>query len=278
MKRITLYWIGLSVIASILALMVMTGTVAAQRPDRPTPAATFDRSGPNAQHTPIATANSGTPIAGVGVPLNLTLTPRGTLAAPGSSEEATSTINSFSSTYLGITNDYLNAGTFDAGNTFDNWDALVAKLPDDVQWYIGAFSYMAGVSYWGLFKSGMGMTTVGDCTDNSACIISMDNLNVYLTTASAGVYSVYTSEAAADATDALNMIHAAYPNLKDVALEPLVSDQGYEFQTVIYGTDASNQQVAVSSRLYVAGVIKIGTESLVYAVVAIGDNYVALSQ
>ena len=285
MKRPILYSVSLTAVVLLLALVVITSTVAAQRPGRPTPPTTLDRSGSNAKRTPIANAqptrqrpNAGTPVATFSVPLNITLTPRSTLAAPDSSEEATTIINSFASSYLGVTKDFLYAGTLGAGNTPENWDTLVAQLPDGVQWYMATFSQLAGVSYWGIFKNGMSMTTIGDCTDNPTCTISMDNLNVYLTTASAGIYSVYMSGEAASANDALNMIYSAYPSLKGMTLEPLPADQGYEFQTISYATELINQQATITSRLYLAGVIKIGNQSMVYAVVGIGENYVAMSQ
>jgi hypothetical protein len=187
-------------------------------------------------------------------------------------------INSFAATYLGTSYDFLYAGSLGSGTSSPNWDAFVAKLPANVQSYITAFSSAAGGSYWGLFKNGMGMTAIGDCTDNPNCTISMDSMNVYLTSASSGVYSVYTAGAAANASDALNIIHAVYPGLSSVALEAITSDQGYTFQAVTYGTGVSNQQVTASTRIYVAGVVKSGTQSLVYAVVGIGDGYVGMIQ
>jgi hypothetical protein len=286
MKRTSVYSVSLCAVVLILALVLMTDTVAAQRPGRPTPAATLDRSGSSAKRTPIATPdaaqatrqhpNAGTPIATLSIPLNLTLTPRGTLPVPGSSEEATNVINSFASIYLGIAYDFLYAGTLDGDNTSANWDAFVAKLPTNLQSYITTFSTAAGGSYWGLFKNGMGMTAIGDCTANPNCTISMDNLNIYLTSASSGVYSVYTPGVAANAADALNLIHAVYPGLSSVALEAVTSNQGYAFQAVTNSSGVSNQQVTASTRIYVAGVIKSGTQSLVYAVVGIGDGYVGM--
>ncbi len=298
MKRSSLLSVSGCVIVFALTLAAITTPVAAQRPGRPTPAATLDRSGSSANRTPIVTPNAAqptrqrpnsgsttggapstrTPIATFSVPLNLTLTPRGTLSVPGSSEEATTVINSFASTYLGTSYDFLYTGTLDGSSSSAKWDAFVAKLPDSVQSYITAFATAAGGSYWGLFKSGLGMTAIGDCTNNPNCTISMDNLNLYLTSASSGVYSVYMPGAAANATDALNMIHAVYPGLNTIALEAVTSNQGYAFQAVTYGTGVNNKQVTASTRIYVAGVVKSGTQSLVYAVIGIGDGYVGMIQ
>ena len=285
MKRSLVVSISLSALVLALTLVLMTGTVAAQRPPRATPAAT--RSTSSAKRTPIATPNGsqptrqhstlGTPVGTFTVPINLTLTPRGTPQIPASSDEAKTVINTFASTYLGTSYDFLYAGSLD-GSTSAKWDAFVAKLPANVQSYITAFSSAAGGSYWGLFKTGMGMTAIGDCTDNPNCTISMDSLNVYLTTASSGIYSVYTAGTAASASDALNLIHSVYPALSSVALEAVSSNQGYVFQAVTYSTGTNNKQVTASTRIYVAGVVKSGTQSLVYAVIGVGDGYVGMIQ
>ncbi len=292
MKRSHLGSVSLSVMVFSLALIIMTGTVAAQRPGRATPVATVDRSGASVQRTPISTPNAAQPTrqkpAGTGgvistsvatfsVPLNLTLTPRGTLSVPASSDEAKTVINSFSSIYLGMAYDFLYAGSLE-GSSSANWDAFVAKLPANVQSYIATFSSAAGGAYWGLFKNGMGMTAIGDCTSNPNCTISMDSLNVYLTSASSGVYSVYTAGTANNANDALNVIHNTYPGLNAVALQAVTTTQVYLFQAVDYGTGVSNKQVTASTRIYVAGVVKAGTQSLVYAVVGVGDGYVGMIQ
>jgi hypothetical protein len=289
MKRSVLFSISLCAVVLILALVARTGTVTAQRPGRPTPIATLDRSSSSTKRTPIATPNAaqptrqhttanGTPMATFSLPLNLTLTPRGTLPVPGSSDEATTVINGFAATYLGTSYDFLYAGTLDGSSLSANWDAFVAKLPANVQSYITAFSTASGGSYWGLFKSGMGMTAIGDCTDNPNCTISMDSLNLYLTGASSGVYSVYTTGAPANATDALNMVHNVYPALSSIPLAAVTSDQGYAFQAVGTTSGVNNQQVTASTRVYVAGVVKSGTQSLVYAVIGVGDGYVGMIQ
>ena len=295
MKRSTLFSAGLSAVVVILGLVLMTGTVAAQRPGRATPAATKDRSGSSANRTPIATPDAaqatrtrpngngssgaaGTPLATLSIPLNLTLTPRGTMPVPGSSEEAATVINTFASTYLGSSYNFLYSGALTGGNTSPQWAAFVAQLPAETQAYITAFTNAAGGSYWGVYKTGLGMTAIGDCSNNPNCTISMDDLNVYLTSASAGIYAGYVPGTAANATDALNLIHSAYPNLNAITLEAVASDQGYVFQAVSYGTDVNNKQVTAAAQVYVAGVVKAGTQSLVYAVVGIGDGYVGMVQ
>ncbi|MBI1281651.1 MAG: hypothetical protein GC179_26230 [Anaerolineaceae bacterium] len=285
MKRSHLLPVSLSVLALVLVLVVMAVPVAAQRPGRATPAATLDRSGSSGKRTPIATPNAAqstrqrpTLSATFNVPLNLTLTPHGTLAVPVSSEEAKTVMNSFASTYLGASYDYVYAGTLDGSGGSANWDAFVASLPADVQAYISAFTSAAGGSYWGLFKNGLAMTAIGDCSNNPNCTISMDDLNVYLTSASSGVYSVYVAGTVNNANDALSLIYHTYPGLNAAGLQSVTTTQGYAFQAVDYGTGISNKQVTASAKIEVAGVVTVGTQSLVYAVVGVGDGYVGMIQ
>ncbi len=288
MKRNHVVSVSLLITALSLTLVMMSGTVEAQRPGRATPAATLDRSGSNGRRTPIATPdaaqptrqrpNANTPVATVSLPLNLTQTPRGTFAVPGSSEEAATVVNSFASTYLSISYDFLYAGSLDGESDSAQWDTFVAQLPESVQSYIGVFSNAAGTSYWGVFKNGLGMTAIGDCTNNPNCMISMDSLNLYLTSASSGVYALYTDGAAANASDALNLIRSVYPGLNAVALEAVSAQQGYAFEAVTSASGVNNKQVTASTRIYLAGVVKAGTQSLVYAVVGVGDGYVGMIQ
>ncbi len=291
MKRAHIFSILITGIVFSLMLVLMTGTAAAQRPGRPTPVATLDRSSINTNRTPIATPNAAQPtfqrpttgsalsivVPTFSLPINLTLTPHDTLSLTGASEEAATVVNSFASSYLGTSYTFLYSGSLSDSNTSENWDAIMAQLPANIQSYITTFTSAAAGSYWGAFQTGIGIVAVGDCTNNPTCTINMDNLNVYLTNASAGVYSTYTADTVASAGDALNLIHAVYPELNGVALQAISSDQGYVFQAVTYATGVSStKQVTASSKLYAAGVINAGTQALVYAIVGIGDGYVGM--
>lgn len=269
-------------------------TVVAQRPERPTPRATFDRSNAGANRTPIATPDGNqatrqrpngeggalltrTPLTmpTFNLPvINLTLTPRGTFAFGGQSDEAEQVINSFAASHLGTAYDFLYAGAITGEATLEQWDAYVAQLPAEVQGYISTFASAAGGSYWGVFTSGMAMAAIGDCTNNPNCTISMDNLNLYLTSASAGIYAVYLPSVAANSSDALNLIYTAYPALVGVPLEAVTTEVGYVFQSVGYDTGVNGQQVTASTRVYAVGVVSSATGSLVYASVGVGDGYV----
>lgn len=291
------------------AFVIITLPTAAQRPGRATPAATverggnsanrtpiatIDRSGSSANRTPIATPDSGsptrerpdttsptlTPFVTFSIPSNPAITPRATRQQPASSAEADAALNGFASTYLGTGYAWLYTGNLDSSNASPEavaaWNAAVAQLPAEVQSYIALFSNAAAGSYWGVFQTGSGMVTVGDCTNNPNCIVTIDNLDFYLTSASAGVYTSYMAGAVSSANDALNLIHATYPALSGIALEAVSAEQGFAFQAVTYGTSTGNQQVQATSRIYIAGAIAAGNQALVYAVVGVGDGYVNL--
>lgn len=305
---------GLS-FALLVAFLIISTTTTAQRPGRPTPAATVERGGGNganrtpmatpvsatverggnsANRTPIATPDAArptrerpdttgltmTPFATFNIPSDPALTPRATRQQPASSAEAEAALSGFAGTYLGAGYTWLYAGDLDSSSASPEaiaaWNTAVAQLPAEVQAYIAAFSNAATGSYWGVFQAGSGMVAVGDCTNNPNCVVTVDNLNVYLTSASGGVYAVYMAGAATSDTDALNLIHTAYPALSGVALEAVSAEQGYAFEAVTYGTSTSGQQVQAATRLYVSGTIIVGNQSLVYAVVGVGDGYVNL--
>lgn len=292
MKRSSIVFMVMLLLIGV-GVLGLSGTVVAQRPGRATPIATVDRSNAGANRTPIATPDPAQPtrqrpneasgsltrtplaLATFNLPvINLTLTPRGTFAFAGQSDEAEQVINSFAATHLGTSYDFLYAGAITGDATLEQWDAYVAALPSEVQGYIATFASAAGGSYWGVFSSGMGMTAIGDCTDNPNCTISMDNLNVYLTSASAGIYAVYLPSTAANSSEALNLIYTAYPALVSVPLEAVSAESGYVFQSVGYDTGVNGQQVTASTRIYAVGVVSAGTQSLVYASVGVGDGYV----
>ncbi|MEZ4668876.1 MAG: hypothetical protein R3E39_13290 [Anaerolineae bacterium] len=292
----------------IVFTLLLSGTLlittTAQRPNRQTPAATIERgsSGGNSSsinRTPFATpdSTSGTrerPNSNVSTNLTTTpltiptfslptipaVTPRPTRQSPASSGEAEAALSGFATSYLGSAYTWLYTGDLDSSTASPEavaaWNTLVAQLPAEVQSYIVTFSNVAGGSYWGVFQTGSGMVTVGDCANNPNCVVTVDNLDVYLNGASAGVYASYVANAANSANDALNLVHSAYPKTNSISLAAISTDQGYAFEGYTYSTGAGGKQVQATTTVYIVGVIPINSQSLLYAVVGVGDGYVNL--
>ncbi len=274
------------VLICLLVILTLTaaGITQAQRPGgRPTPSG---GQRPDLQITPAATLGSvilptAPDLSGLQATLTA-LSPAfdGTLSIPvtippmNSSEEAEAVITDFASVHLGLALDLLYAGQYGGGrlatqSSDDALDAVLAQLPAEVQQYLAALQNLSGDAYWGVFASGVGAAGLGDCTGPN-CSIDMDNLDFYITNVSGGLYALYTAAAPASAADALNLVLAVYPGLADAGLQQITTEAGYAFEAV--GLSGSS----ATSSLYYAGTISSGGQTLVYALIAVGQGYVDL--
>jgi hypothetical protein len=215
-------------------------------------------------------------------------TPRATLSRPGtltphspaSSEEAQIVIVDFANQHLGVNPDLLYAGVWD-GNTNQTGDSsqqtldqILSQLPTELQQFIETSYNGSATSYWGVYKTGAGVVVLGDCTNNPNCTFDMDNLNVYLTSSSGGVYGTYTTGTVSSADAALKRVQTTYPALAAVKFTAVKVQQGFAFQATT--TIGSNKQAITT--FIDAGVVNVGQQSLVYALVAVGEGYVKLAQ
>jgi hypothetical protein len=243
-----------------------------------TPRATGARSG-QASITPPATLarGSATPQATAGRGKRGTPT----VQAPASSADAETAVVSFASTHLGIAPDLLYAGSWDgdaqqaSASATQTLNAIIAQLPQEAQAFVAGLSEFSGAAYWGVWKTGAGIVALADCTDNPNCTVTQDNLKLYITTSSGGVYGVYAAGSVANSTDALNLLKQTYPALASLNLT-VVSDAqtGYAFQATT--TSASGSQAA--AKYVYAGVVTAKGQHLVYALVAVGEGYVQLAK
>lgn len=198
------------------------------------------------------------------------------LNLPESSVESYAAIVGFGQTYLGVTVSPLYAGmlTGDLPATDIELDipaeiqAISSELPAEITSIVNA---MSGVAYWGIYETGAAAVyTASDCAVN--CSVTMDNLQLTLTTGSLGLYSVYSDAPVTDALSAQNLVMATYPALNGYAITPYDAEVGYAFtgMNTTMGSDFSGQG-------FVAGVTTAETgQSIVYVIFAVGDGYVSL--
>lgn len=285
----------------------MSGMVNAQRGQRQTPTPGVEgsgRGGGRGQRTPMANpvAPQSTPegFGGRGETNTqatierpsfsftpLAVTPGASVAFPtfsltlpfemNSSAEAESAVNGFATAHLGTAYNLLYAGALTSSSLSPEATAALqsylAALPAEVQNYLSLILNGSGAAYWGVFQNGMGMVALANCADNPGCQVTQESITLYITSSSAGIYSVYTSGAATDSNSALNMILAAYPGLNGLTFTPVTdSSQGFAFQAT--GFSRSGTQAVTT--LYYAGVISSSGQSLVYAVVGVGEGYLGM--
>jgi hypothetical protein len=277
------------------AALFGAGTAYAQRPGggggRPTPSGGGGDAGRPTREAPVF----ATPAATFAIPADGAnfLTPQATFAFPDGiptlqiptgSSEAEVAVSNFASIYLGIQPDLLYAGNLSesasggAGKLLDSGtaslEAIMSQLPAEAQTFLASASSMSGAMYWGVWQTGAGIVAVGDCTSNPNCTISMDDLHVYLTQSSGGLYSTYTKTVPASAADALNLILATYPGLNGLAFKSSsYTSTGYAFQSEVVSLGSSS-----TIEIVYAGVVNSGGQSLVYAWVAVGEGYVGIAR
>lgn len=253
-------------ILALVIVLIVSGAVHAQRGGRPTPAG--GRGAP-----------ALTPMPTLARP-NISLTPQPTRTLPGNpslpviSANAAAAVTNFAVAHLGITLDILYAGDFSGatGTTNDTISVVIAQLPAELQVFVESTSNFSGAAYWGAWQTGAGVVALGDCTGNPNCTVSMDNLDLSITTSSGGVYGVYTAGAPTSSSDALRWITTTFPALAGLPFAAVEAEQGYAFQALTYTLGQTSTVKAVY-----AGTISAAGQTLVYALVAVGDGYVQLA-
>ncbi|MEO8609836.1 MAG: hypothetical protein ABI690_18230 [Chloroflexota bacterium] len=293
LKQRSIMWVsGISVL--MIVVLMGVGTASAQRPGggRPTPSGSGgDTSGSTkpTREAPVFATPAATlvlPAGGGNFPtLQGTLTlPSSipTLQIPTGSSEAEAAISNFGSMYLGIQQhllyagdltDSLNSASGKSGSTGEaSLQASLDQLPSELQGFLTSAESMSGAMYWGVWQTGSAAVAVGDCTDNPNCTITIDNLNVYLTQSSGGLYMTYTKSAPASSSDALNLILATYPGLNGLTFDPgSYTSTGYAFQSNVVKLGSTS-----TIEIVYTGVVNSGGQSLVYAWVAVGEGYVGI--
>ena len=196
--------------------------------------------------------------------------------APAPSADAYEALVVFATDQLGAVVEPLYAGVATA-----DVQALLLYLPAEIQAYFLNASTISGATYWGLMHGGAAAVSVGDCAANSAnCAVSADNLSMQLSSASAGIYGLLTTQTAPAApTDALSLITTVYPKLNGLSFTQ-ISDvtPGYAFtaSTASIGYDPATGQLISVAKVVYAGVVNVDGQAFVYALVALGEGYVGV--
>lgn len=281
-----------------LSLLVVSasGGASAQRGGRPTPSGTPGMSGrsvptrstPTAptrgvpslpETTPVAPSGNTRPTrvrAGGGVPtidVSMPTLSFPTLSVPTASDEAVAALSQFNNDHLGAALDLVYAGSANV-----DVESVMQYLPAEVQAAMLSTSTISGVTYWGVLRNGAAMVAVGDCsTDAAACTVTADSLSVQLSSAASGTYGVLVNATVGDAQGALNLIIATYPKLGGLSFTPAPVEQGWAFSasTLSMGLDPVTRQPVSAATLIYAGGVGVGSQTFVYALVAIGEGYVA---
>jgi hypothetical protein len=199
------------------------------------------------------------------------------LDLPDSSPEAYSALVAFGQTYLGLSIEPLYAGTLDTSTIGSRRGAqtreipaeissISTELPAEIQ---AILANASGVAYYGIFETGVAIVyTASECTQAN-CSVTMETLQVTLTSGSIGFYSLYSPTVVNDATTAQSLILLYFPALNAYGLSPAEASTGYAFT----GTGFAEGQVTA----FVAGVLPSENgQSLVYVSYGVGDAYVSL--
>jgi hypothetical protein len=157
--------------------------------------------------------------------------------------------------------------------------ALIAYLPAEMQAYVANLTTISGETYWGLLYGGFASVMVGDCSSGN-CAVTADNLDVQLSSSAAGAYGLLTNAAAPTTPEqALALITQVYPKLDGLAFAQVTDiDSGFAFTatTASLGYDAATHQPISAAKVVYAGVVSVNGQPFVYALVAVGEGYVAL--
>ncbi len=185
-----------------------------------------------------------------------------------SSPEAFEAIVVFANDQLGANVEPLYAGSL----TQDIANYLV-YLPDEIVAYASLFSDVT--TYWGLLRGGVAGVAIIDCATDMMCAV--ENLAVELSDASGGLYALDVSAPLPGNADAaLALITTVFPKLNGLPFSQIMDmDEGMAFLATAYGVGADNngQPLTVAKLIY-TGVINLEGQTLVYALVAVGETQI----
>ncbi|MCB9456471.1 MAG: hypothetical protein H6671_10840 [Anaerolineaceae bacterium] len=215
--------------------------------------------------TPVGTITISDVAALAGYPITI----------PAPSAEAYQAIVVFANDQLGAVVEPLYAGT-----ATDAVQATMGPLPAVIEAIMLNTTTISGGAYWGLLNGGAAAVMVGDCS-SGVCAIDTGNIDAMVSSASAGLYGLYTNSAMPTTPDAaLALITRVYPKLSGLAFAQITNvDAGYGFTATAasLGLDPVTRQPISVAKVVYAGVVDVGGQSFVYALVALGEGYVEIA-
>ena len=196
------------------------------------------------------------------------------ISIPAPSAEAYQAIVVFANDQLGAVVEPLYAGT-----AADAVQATMGPLPALIEAIMLNTTTVSGGAYWGLLNGGVAAVMVGDC-GSGVCAVDTTSIDAMLSSASAGLYGLYTNAAVPTTPEAaLALITHVYPKLSGLAFAQITNvDAGYGFTATAasLGLDpVTHQPISVAKVVY-AGVVDVGGQSFVYTLVALGEGYVEI--
>lgn len=202
------------------------------------------------------------------------------LPIPESSAEAYAAIVGFASTYLGTSLDPLYTGEVGAAqasvaanapSTVDTSEVqaliqaeIMGMIPEEVQLVLATAS-SDGLSYYGIMQNGLAAVYTADSCTGANCSVSMEQLQLTITSSSLGAYVLLSDSAVSNSNDAYTLIINSFPLLAYENLEPVESDTGYMFSATNY----SDSEISA----LLAGVISTGEQTIVYVALGVGETY-----
>ncbi len=215
-------------------------------------------------------SNSDQPVGEVTVgDVTVTVTWPEALGAPAGSAQAYEALVVFANDQLGAVVQPLYAGVL----TEDILLLVQQYLPDDLEAYLALLT--GAQAYWGIVSGGVGAVAVGNCTAEAPC--ALDDIPAALSTLSAGAFALAVAQPApSDAAGALDLITTVYPALNGLEFSQIADvETGLAFMATAYGVgvDESNQPVTAAKLIY-AGVLQAEGQTVVYAMVAVGQAQV----
>lgn len=197
------------------------------------------------------------------------------ISVPAPSAEAYQAIVVFANDQLGAVVEPLYAGT-----ATDAVQATMGPLPAVIEAIMLNTTTVSGGAYWGLLNGGAAAVMVGDC-GSGVCAVDTTTIDAMVSSASAGLYGLYTNSAMPTTPDAaLALITRVYPKLSGLAFAQITNvDAGYGFTATAasLGLDPVTRQPISVAKVVYAGVVDVGGQSFVYALVALGEGYVEIA-
>lgn len=150
----------------------------------------------------------------------------------------------------------------------DTMDAITSQFPTYLHPLFKDADSLGHMSYWGVLADGVSLIYTGQC--QGKCALEVDILQEQVNRGSLGAYAVYREGNPQTVQDITYLLYATYPELYQVGLAPIETEIGSAFKSITFNPDTSKLTG------YYAGILPIDGQSIVYAVVVVGEDYVNL--
>ncbi len=150
----------------------------------------------------------------------------------------------------------------------DTMNAITRQFPTYLHPLFKDADALGHMSYWGILADGVSLIYTGHC--QGKCALEVDELQEQVGRGSLGAYAVYREGNPQTVQDITYLLYATYPELYQVGLAPIETELGSAFKSISFNPDTSEFTG------YYAGILPIDGQSIVYAVVVVGEDYINL--